>query len=484
VTSRRKSIRTDRANARITGQHAEGNRTFVDYFRCPADFGVLGAQSGLGTRDGYFRFGDVVAFGRFAGGSPAEYATDRLADIFDGVTFSGGRPSLPFDFSEVVTNLREERYRQNGHAVLQRTTNSNAAHRLYYLLRPLMRVGLRKHLQKVRLRGWEKIPFPRWPVDATVDALMETAMTLVLKSTGRSRIPFIWFWPDGASACAIVTHDVEGPAGLDFCDALMDIDDSHEIKSAFQLVPEGREDAWIRTAARLRSRGFEVNLHDLNHDGRLFADRSEFLRRAERINRYAREFGCDGFRSAVMYRDQRWFDAFDFLYDMSVPSAAHLEPQRGGCCTVMPYFVGDILELPLTTAQDYTLFHILNDYSTELWRAQADLIRQRHGLISVITHPDYLLGQRERDVYADLLRHLGDLRERHGLWVALPGEVNRWWRSRRTMKLVRSGDKWRIEGPDSHRARVAYATLDNGRLAYCFDTPADSARATHAMMRA
>ena len=53
---------------------------------------------------------------------------------------------------------------------------------------------------------------------------------------------------------------------------------------------------------------------------------------------------------------------------MSVPNVAHLEPQRGGCCTVMPYFVGDVLELPLTTIQDYSLFHILGDYSTTLWK--------------------------------------------------------------------------------------------------------------------
>ena len=336
----------------------------------------------------------------------------------------------------------------------------------------------------MRLRGWQKISFPQWPVDATVDTLMASAMTFILKATGASRVPFIWFWPDGASSCAIVTHDVEGAAGLDFCDALMDIDDSHGMKSAFQLVPEGREDVWRQTAARLRRRGFEVNLHDLNHDGRLFADRKEFLRRAERINRYAREFGCDGFRSAVMYRDQSWFDAFEFRYDMSVPSAAHLEPQRGGCCTVMPYFVGDILELPLTTAQDYTLFHILNDYSTTLWKEQINVIRQRYGLISVITHPDYLTGQRERDVYADLLRHLGNLREQHGLWVALPGEVNRWWRNRQSMKLVRAGDGWRVEGPDRHRARVAYATLDDGRLTYSFGSLAESTRDRRAVMRA
>ena len=170
-----------------------------------------------------------------------------------------------------------------------------------------------------------------------------------------------------------------------------------------------------------------------------------------------------------MYREQGWFSAFEFSYDMSVPNAAHLEPQRGGCCTVMPYFVGGILELPLTTAQDYTLFHILNDYSIALWRTQIGLISEHHGLVSVITHPDYLVGRRERDVYVELLRHLADLRDRDGLWVALPGEVNRWWRNRQHMTLVPADDGWRIEGPDSHRARVAYATLENDRLVYKFD---------------
>ena len=37
----------------------------------------------------------------------------------------------------------------------------------------------------------------------------------------------------------MMTHDVEGQAGLDFCDELMDIDDSFGIKSAFQLIPGG-----------------------------------------------------------------------------------------------------------------------------------------------------------------------------------------------------------------------------------------------------
>src|SRR2546425_12755629 len=45
-------------------------------------------------------------------------------------------------------------------------------------------------------------------------------------------------------------------------------------------------------------------------------------------------------RRGFVPQKQEWFDALDFSYDMSVPNVAHLDPQRGGCCTVMPYFVG------------------------------------------------------------------------------------------------------------------------------------------------
>jgi hypothetical protein len=440
----------------------------LDYFRCPPDLAQVGIRSGLSPTEGFFKFGEATGFGRLAGGLPASFVGEGLTDASAGSAIEDGRPVLPFDLEEVVTNLREERYRLDGYNLLQKSTTSTAVQKLYYQVRPLLGIGVRKHLQKVRLSGWDKIAFPRWPVDRSVDMLMESAMKLALRG-GQGSIPFIWFWPKGAQACAMMTHDVEGPAGIDFCDGLMDIDDAHRIKSAFQLIPEGREDQWQRTAERLRRRGFEVNLHDLNHDGQLFSDKATFSRQAARINDYARRFGCDGFRSGAMYREQSWFGAFEFSYDMSVPNAAHLEPQRGGCCTVMPYFVGDILELPLTTVQDYTLFHILNDYSIKLWREQIGLIRERHGLISVITHPDYLLGERERDLYEDLLRYLVELRERHSVWIAQPGEINYWWRNRRKMTLVQSGGEWRIEGPDSDRARVAYATLFNDRLVYKVD---------------
>ena len=138
----------------------------------------------------------------------------------------------------------------------------------------------------------------------------------------------------------------------------------------------------------------------------------------------------------------------------------------------MPYFIGNVLELPLTTIQDYSLFHILDDYSISLWKTQIDLIMARHGLISFITHPDYLIEPRARAVYKYLLTHLRSLREDGKVWSALPGEVDRWWRARSQMTLVDEGNEWRIDGPESHRARLAHAALEEGRVVYTLDAGA------------
>ena len=177
-----------------------------------------------------------------------------------------------------------------------------------------------------------------------------------------------------------------------------------------------------------------------------------------------------GFRSAVLYRNTDWYDALDFSYDMSIPNVAHLDPQRGGGCTVMPFFVGKILELPLTATQDYSLFHILNDYSTRLWKEQISLIRAKHGLISFIIHPDYIIADAARRVYVELLHYLSELRSRGDTWIALPGEVAAWWRMRSEMHLVNAGGSWRIEGKGKEHARVAYARLADDTLVYDFDS--------------
>jgi hypothetical protein len=445
------------------------SEAFADYFRCPNRFAEFDTASDQSSQHGYFRFRDAVCYGQRRGGGDAQTVTSDLPDASRDVTFDKGRACLPFDLTAVVTNLRQERYHQNSQSVLNKVTASDTSRGIYYFLRPLLTVSIRKHLQKIRLSGWDKIPFPRWPVDCSVEALMQGVMELTLKNGGPQRVPFIWFWPEGLQSGCVITHDVEGPPGQAFSHQLMDLDDSFGFKSAFQVVPEIRSEAPRTFLKEIRSRGFEGNVHDLNHDGYLFDSREQFEERARKINGYIREFESRGFRAGAMHRVQDWFGSLDVSFDMSVPNVAHLEPQRGGCCTVMPYFIGNVVELPLTTIQDYSLFHILDDYSTGIWKKQIDLILSKNGLITILTHPDYLIEPRARAIYAELLALLRNLREERRIWAALPGDVERWWRSRSRMSLVPNGDSWRIEGPESHRARLAYATIENENVVYKLD---------------
>jgi len=273
-----------------------------------------------------------------------------------------------------------------------------------------------------------------------------------------------------------MTHDVEDERGQSFCAELMNTDDSFGVKASFQLVPEGRYKISARLVEDIRDRAFEVNIQDLNHDGHLFREKEEFLRRAQRINRYGEVYGARGFRSAVLYRNLDWYDALNFSFDMSVPNVAHLDPQRGGCCTVMPYFIGDILEIPLTTTQDYMLFNLLGDYSLDLWKTQIESILKKNGLVSFLIHPDYVIEERARDVYRDLLGLLRHLGARDKLWFALPGEVDQWWRARSKTRVVNHDGKWQIEGPGAERAVLAFAKAAGDHLEYEVDAQLGAAK--------
>ena len=309
---------------------------------------------------------------------------------------------LPFDLTQVVDSLRYERYvnQSNKDWFLENQGFKN----VYYFLRPLLSPFLRRHLQKLVLRGWDTIFFPRWPVERSIDMLFEKLLMLAMHVLPLERMPFIWFWPEDYTACAIVTHDVETASGRDFTGRLMDIDEAFGVKASFQIVPEKRYSVSPAYLDAIRERGFEVCVQGLNHDGRLFGNYEAFLRCAKKINHYAEQFGAQGFRSPILYRKVDWSKALRFSYDMSMPNVAHLEPQRGGCCTVMPYFLPDgMLELPLTTTQDYSLFHILEEYSLALWMQQISIILDGHGLVSLLIHPDYVIQKRAQDVYKALL---------------------------------------------------------------------------------
>ncbi len=445
----------------------EINEAVINFFRCPEDSVNLGLiQPGLGA-PGFFKFGpEAIGYGQVGVAFASDDVRRELHDASSDVRIDGGACLISFDPGSVVENLRRERYVADGPSDGGGLTHRGLVRKAYYAVRPILPVSIRKYLQRISLRGWNQKPFPRWPVDRSVDQIFERLMLFALKAQGGEKIPFIWFWPEGKSACAVMTHDVETKTGLDFCSSLMDLNDSYGIKSSFQIIPEGRYHTSQQVRDEIERRGFEVDVHDWNHDGHLYSDRATFLSRAVKINRIANDWGAQGFRSGVLYRNTDWYDEFTFSYDMSVPNVGHLDPQPGGCCTTFPYFIGKILEIPLTTTQDYPLFHVLRDYSIDLWKKQIGLILQGHGLICTVVHPDYIIERRARATYSELLAYLAVLGSAHDVWQALPRDVNRWWRDRAQMGLIRKNGRWEIEGPGSERARVAYASLEDESLAY------------------
>jgi len=449
------------------------NRALLDRYRCPETMVGLTLAGDLSPKPGYFSFGEgAVCFGRSSVGPLARVPRNGLPDLSRHVISHGSTLRLPFDPSQIVDNLRHERYTANGYIDNRTILSSKAIRKLYYCFRPLLPVSVRKHMQRLSLRNWRELPFPAWPVDTTVERILERVLVLAMKAQGIERIPFIWFWPEGASSCVIITHDVETKAGVRSVGRLMDIDEAFGIKASFQVIPQKQYRVSQEFLNTIRRRGLELNVQDLSHDRDLFDDPREFLLRARLINRYLRKYGAQGFRAGRMYRNPDWYEALEASYDMSIPNVAHLEAQRGGCCTIFPYFIGRILELPLTTTQDYSLFHILGDYSLKLWNEQIALIMEKHGLVSFIVHPDYIMEERVLDVYKALLAHVSRLREARDVWVALPGDVNRWWRERSQMRLVpEEGGRWRVEGRGHERARLAYATVADGQLVYAMPPP-------------
>lgn len=436
------------------------------YFRCATDLPDPVCDAPGSSDAGYFYFGPrALCFGRTSHAQPSPspelISYDAAKDMF----LEKSSVRLPFDPEEVVHNLQNERYART-EATFGKMLAEKFLRRIYYSFRPALPLKFRRRLQKWYLGSWRELRFPNWPVDTSVNQLMRELLRVAMKSKSLREVPFIWFWPQGANGCVIMTHDVESEIGVKLTPWIMDIDESFRIPASFQIVPEDRYSVTPEFLDAFSRRGFEVNVQDLNHDGMLFSSKELFKKRVCKVGQYAKRYGARGFRAAVLYRNQEWYNLLPFEYDMSVPNSAHLDPQRGGCCTVLPYFIGDIVELPVTTTQDYSLFYILDRYDLNLWREQVSLVLEHNGLVSFIIHPDYMQGAREKQVYENLLQMIVELKREQNVWLASPGEVSAWWRQRSQMAMREENGNWFVEGEGSEWASVAFATLQNDRLTF------------------
>ena len=213
-------------------------QSLLDRYRCSPALGEFRINH-LPEHQGYFTFGrDTICYGRCASAPVSGTLSGALTGLHDTWQDNAPVPALPFDPDEIIRNLRLERYPHGDASLLGADTGTSTIYKAYYLVRPLLGARARRYLQRLAFRGWRNLVFPHWPVDLTVERLLERCLMLAMRTRQLRTVPFIWFWPDGHSGCGLLTHDVETEAGQRFCSALMDMDDDYGMKASFQVVPE------------------------------------------------------------------------------------------------------------------------------------------------------------------------------------------------------------------------------------------------------
>ena len=63
-------------------------------------------------------------------------------------------------------------------------------------------------------------------------------------------------------------------------------------RSSFNFIPEGSYQVPAELRQELTARGFEVGIHDLKHDGRLFSSRRNFKRTRQENQPLCARVGC------------------------------------------------------------------------------------------------------------------------------------------------------------------------------------------------
>ena len=290
---------------------------------------------------------------------------------------------------------------------------------VFYLFKPIisrrLQIVARQALGKLKLNASKNI----WPI---------------FKDSAKK--PKGWKgWPEEKQFSLVLTHDVDTIRGRDRCLDLAQIDSEMGFKSSFNFVPE-RYPLSTDLPKYLADQKFEVGVHGLYHDGRLYASKKIFLQRAVRINYYLEQWGAVGFRSPAMHNNLEWTHYLNVEYDASTFDTDPFEPQPKGTGTIFPFWVNangngkGFVELPYTLPQDFTLFVILNQNNTKIWEDKLAWIAKNGGMALLNTHPDYMNFENNNTRYdeypAAFYRDFLELvRSKYAgsYWNALPREV-------------------------------------------------------------
>src|SRR5215210_2220364 len=111
----------------------------------------------------------------------------------------------------------------------------------YYTAKPLIPRRVQLAVRRVYARRQKARAFPAWPIEPILVDHQHSQLRRQLRESESSRIPLVNFWPHARQFCVIITHDVEGPAGIANISRVLEVERRHGFISAWNFVAEGYE---------------------------------------------------------------------------------------------------------------------------------------------------------------------------------------------------------------------------------------------------
>jgi glycosyltransferase involved in cell wall biosynthesis len=308
---------------------------------------------------------------------------------------------------------------------------------IYYFLKPFIPWSVRLALRRQRAHSRLATYASTWPIDP--------------KAGGH---PPSWpGWPDGKQFALVLTHDVEGAKGLSRVPQLAGLETRHGFRSSFNFVPDGEYVLSADLRENMIRQGFEIGVHGLQHDGKLYASKEEFAAKAAQIRNFLREWKACGFRSPLMQHKLAWLHQLGVEYDASTFDTDPFEPEPDAVGTVFPFWVpgpnnSGFVELPYTLPQDFTLFVVLREPNIDIWKKKLDWVAACGGMALLNTHPDYMCfdGQPKKDEFPSAFyeEFLTYAKEKYSgaYWSTTPCEVARFYCS--SMPLTQRNSRKKV----------------------------------------
>ncbi|MGB9706865.1 MAG: glycosyltransferase [Microgenomates group bacterium] len=131
---------------------------------------------------------------------------------------------------------------------------------------------------------------------------------------------------------------MESEKGLEKVIELAKLEESMGFRSSFNFVAEDYE-VPQEIIDYLKTHGFEIGIHGLNHKGNIFKSYRHFKKQVPKINEYLKKWGAVGFRAPSMYHNLNWVGELNIEYDSSTFDTDPFEPQPDAVGTIFPFLV-------------------------------------------------------------------------------------------------------------------------------------------------